>query len=547
MDAQTLCRQAVELHKRGDSGGAERFYLQALAIEPGNFAALHLLGVLRSQLGRKSEALELIAAALRVKPDAPAALMNQALLLEEMQRPEDALASFDRVLAVRPDFASAHFSRANTLRDMGRLEEALSAYDRAVALRPPYIEALNNRAGVQRALSRVAEALASYEAAIAVTPDSAILWKNRGNILRELNRFEEALASYDKALAIYPDDAPAWDDRGAALHALRRFDEAMASFERAAAIDTDYAPAHFHRSLGFLQEGRLPEGWPLWEWRQKLPAAARRNLPGPRWTGAEEIAGKTLFIWWEEGLGDVIQFFRYARLAAARGAKVIFSAPDCLQRLLAGKGVEIIGPDHHPPQFDYHIPLLSLPLAFSTGMQTIPAEVPYLTAEPERVKHWGQTLGDAGFRIGIVWATATSRSLGRSFPLAALEDVAKLPGVRLISLQKNDGLEQLSQLPPGMQVEIPAPTFDEGSDAFVDTAAIMQNLDLVITADTATAHLAGALGRPVWLALKYAADWRWFLDRADSPWYPTARLFRHTSDGDWAGVFAQMKAELARR
>jgi ADP-heptose:LPS heptosyltransferase len=216
-----------------------------------------------------------------------------------------------------------------------------------------------------------------------------------------------------------------------------------------------------------------------------------------------------------------------------------------LRRLLENNAVEIIGPEEVPPQFDYHISLLSLPLAFGTEFQDIPAAVPYLRAPGERARAWADRLGSDGFRIGIVWASTASRSMGRSFPLAALEGLAKVANVRLISLQKTDGLEELSRLPSGMKVEIPGLGFEDGD--FLDTAAAMQAMDLIITADTAAAHLAGALGRPTWLALKYVADWRWFLDRSDSVWYPTLRLFRQQADGDWAGVFAQMRAELARR
>ena len=227
---------------------------------------------------------------------------------------------------------------------------------------------------------------------------------------------------------------------------------------------------------------------------------------------------------------------------------MIFSAPSSLRRLLqdAGAAVVIIGPDSAPSDFDYHIGLLSLPLAFGTELAALPTPVPYLRAAPDRVKEWAEKIGGRGFRIGVVWATTASRSLGRSFPLSELEEISKLPGVRLISLQKGDGLEQLAALPPGMQVEVLA-GLDDGDDGFLDSAAIMAGLDLVISADTAAAHLAGALGRPVWLALKNIADWRWFEDRADSPWYPTARLFRQVQEGDWADVFARMKIELAKR
>jgi len=548
MDAQTLSRQAAAHHKNGDIAEAERLYLQALAVDPGNFGALHLLGVLRSQTGRKAEALELITAALAINPNVPAARMNHGLLLQELQRPAEALASFDAALALKPDFAAARFGRADVLKDLQRFEEAVGDYDLALALRPGNAQALSNRAGALKALGLGREAQAGYDAAVAAAPGNAAIWKNRGNFLREQNRFDESLASYDQALALNPEDPVAWDDRGAALHGMKRFDDAIASFERAIAIDPDYAPAWFHKALGFLLSGDWGQAWPLLEWRHKLPGAPQvRNYAQPLWTGAQDISGKTLFVHWEEGFGDTIQFFRFVLLTAAQGVRVVFSVPDRLVRLFgdAGQGVEIIGAGETPPAFDFHIPLLSLPLAFGTKIETIPAATPYLRADAERVRSWAGRMGNDGFRIGVVWATTAARSLGRSFPLAALQGLAQLPGVRLISLQKQDGLEELNHLPPGMAVEVH--DFDRGGDAFLDTAAMMENLDLVISADTSTAHLAGALRRPTWLALKYVADWRWLQDRADSPWYPQMRLYRQQADGDWASVFTEIQAELARQ
>jgi hypothetical protein len=322
----------------------------------------------------------------------------------------------------------------------------------------------------------------------------------------------------------------------------------LASFDRAIALDPVFVPAWFHKSHSLLLNGDWDQGWALQEWRRKLPGARNLNFRQPEWTGKENIAGKTLFIWWEEGLGDAIMLFRYAVLARARGAQVIFSASDSLTRLLrqAGGGVEIVGADAEPQDFDYHIPLFSLPRAFGMTAESIPCASSWLSAEPALTAQWRERIGAHGFRIGIVWAATKTRALGRSFALRELEGLARLPGVRLISLQKHDGVAELESLPPGMGVEIPGP-IDEGGDGFVDTAAIMENLDLVISADTAAAHLAGALGRPVWLALQFAADWRWGLSRQDSPWYPSMRLFRQASPGDWSGVFAGIKSALAQK
>jgi tetratricopeptide (TPR) repeat protein len=544
MDAQSLCRQAAALHQRGRAAEAERLYLHALAIEPGNAQALNLLGVLRVQSGRLDEGEKLIRDAIEADPQSAGAHLNLGILLEELGRPAEALASYTGALGLKPDLVSARFCRGNVLNALGRHEEALADYDWAVSHGLADAALLNNRGSVLHALGRGEEALASYGKAAEAAPDNAAIWKNRGHLLRERHRHAEALASYDRAIKLGADDAEIWDDRGAALYGLKRFDEASASFDRAIAIAPGYVPAWFHKALGYLTKGEFDKGWPLFEWRRKLPSARRQEFARPLWQG-EGLAGKTLFVWWEEGLGDAILFFRFCLAARDKGANVIFSAPAPLTRLFrdARSEVQIIGAEETPEEFDYHIPLLNLPLAFDTRLETIPAWPAYLRVQIARARDWRAKIGTGGLRIGVIWAATKERALGRSFPLAELKPLSELPGVRLIALQKHHGLEELDSLPPGMKVE--TYSFDEGGDAFLDTAAIMANMDLIVSADTSTAHLAGALGLPCWVALKYSADWRWFESRSDSPWYPSLRLFRQKVEGDWTSVFIDMKKALA--
>jgi hypothetical protein len=293
--------------------------------------------------------------------------------------------------------------------------------------------------------------------------------------------------------------------------------------------------------------GALEEGLALYEWRKKMPVPIEaRSYRQGLWTGEQDLAGKTLFVYVEQGLGDTIMFYRYALMAGEKGARVVLAAQDALLPLLrdAGAGIEVIGLGDVPAHFDYHAPLMSLPLAFATRIESIPAPVPYLRSRPERVAHWRARLAGKAFKIGLCWQGAKNIA-GRSFPLAALGDIATLENVRLISLQKGDGADQLKSLPAGMTVETLGEDFDAGANAFIDSAAVMQSLDLLITPDTSLAHLAGALGRPAWVALKHVPDWRWFLARDDSPWYPSLRLFRQPAPGDWTAVFAQMRAALA--
>ncbi|MGD0143292.1 MAG: glycosyltransferase family 9 protein, partial [Rhizomicrobium sp.] len=291
--------------------------------------------------------------------------------------------------------------------------------------------------------------------------------------------------------------------------------------------------------------------WRLYEWRKKrFSPEVSRDYPQPVWLGEEDIEGKTLFVYAEQGLGDTIQFCRYAQLAEVKGANVIFAVQDELIPLL-GKltdGITIMGWKAPPPPFDLQTSLLSMPLAFGTDENNIPATVPYLQPGPDLVAKWRKFLGNDGYRVGICWQGKKDTPIdkGRSFPLRCLEGLSKIPNLRLISLQKNDGVEQLRGLPPGMKVETLGENFDAGPGAFVDTAAVMESLDLVVTTDTAIAHLAGALARPVWVALKHVPEWRWLLGRADSPWYPTMKLFQQPTDDDWRSVFAAMETELAK-
>ena len=360
-----------------------------------------------------------------------------------------------------------------------------------------------------------------------------------------LSRPQEALAEYDAALSRNETSVAALYNRSLALRTLGRTVEAAQACERVIALQPDLAMAHMHLAVCRLQLGDLLGGFTGYEWRKRTPDFVDHRYDSPlNWRG-EDLTGRTLYIYPERFLGDMIQFCRYAAEAERRGVRVVLAAQRPLHALLRSLSptITLLEPDEAPSTFDAQCALLSLPLAFGAE---IPASVPYLAAEPDRQNRWRRRVGDAGFKIGVCWQGSTkayAEPLQRSFRLDQLAPLAADPAVRLISLQKHDGLDQLDALPAGMRVE----TFDDadaGPEAFVDTAAIIMACDLVVTADTAIAHLAGALGRPVWVALPALAEWRWMEARDDSPWYPSMRLFRQRIQGQWRPVFDDMAQAL---
>lgn len=522
---------------------------KAIAFQPENADAHLHRGNVLMQLGRPRDALESYDQALTANPALVEAQYNRSHALRYLGRFGEALESFDRTIALGAGFAEVYLGRGNTLADLNCPDEAVESFDRAVALRPNLAEAHNNRALALHRLGRFEEALASYGRAIGHNPNYALACNNRSTTLRELGRLEEALRDCTRAIALDPRLADAYYNRGNILKALKRPDEAVQDYERALALRPDYRAAEWNRAVCTLLMGRFEEGWRLYEHRKrKSKFAANVGAERALWSGAESLEGKTLYIWAEQGLGDTIQFCRYAALAAEKGGDIVLAVQDPLERLL-----ESLGPSVRsrkltapPPEFDYHIPLLSMPLAFRTNASTIPAKMPYLAAEPDRIRYWSGKIGGDGLKIGICWQGAKGGEvdIGRSLPVRQFEGIAAIPGVRLFSLQKHAGAEQLFDLPADVKIETFGDDFDAGPDAFIDTAAIMETLDLVITSDTAVAHLAGALGRPVWVALNHVADWRWLLDRSDSPWYPTMKLFRQTERGNWRRVFAEMEMRL---
>ena len=452
--------------------------------------------------------------ALARRRESVEALNLKGALLARFRRTEEAIRCFDTALAVAPEAVECHYNKATLLQLVGRYQEAIKAFDRALAIKPDMPEALVNRGMVFAELRQLGEAIASFSAALTQRPDFAKAYAARAALFSENAEIERALADFAQARILAPDDAE-----------LR-----------------------WNEAITMLLAGDFERGLAAFEWRPEGSLGAAPRPSGTRWRG-QPFSNKTILLRAEQGLGDTIQFCRYAPLLAEKGARVVLDVQPQLKALLSTLGgvAQIVARGEAVPPYDYFCPLLSLPLLLRTSLENIPARVPYLKADESRVRKWRERLAVSGnaLNVGIAWAGRPGRiDAGRSIPLRLFGALGSVPNTRLFSLQKEVGLDDLEQLPDEMRVETLG-AFDGPGEAFLDTAAIMQSLDLVVTSDSAVAHLAGALGRPAWLALKLAPDWRWLLKRSDSPWYPTLRLFRQQRLDDWTDVFAAMARELA--
>jgi Tfp pilus assembly protein PilF len=508
-----LQRQAHNSFQQGHLDKAERLCAGVLEYRSDDFDALHLLGLLNLQRRRPLEALRFLSQALKVNSTSADAMSNLGLALHATGRFEEAVASYRDALRLAPGHPEILYNLGNALLELGCVDEALASYDDALAKGPSHVGAL----------------------------------VNRGNALLRFNRPTEALASYDKALAAMPGHPQILTNRG---HALRRLDrpiDALADFEAALVAGPEFPEAHFEAAMTRLTLGDFDAGWKAYEWRWKTGAFAsqRRRLQAPLWLGDRPVSGKTILLHAEQGFGDTIQFIRYAPLLASRGATVVCEVQPELQSLLSQfEDIDVIAAGEPLPAFDLHCPLLSLPLAFGTQPQTIPAPAPYLVASEERLAYWHDRLPTGLPRAGFVWSGSPSHKndSNRSIPLARLSVLFENPPVHCFSLQtelRDADSEVLRELPNIVHLG------GEFRD-FADTAAVISLLDVVISVDTSVAHLAGALGKPVVILLPYAADFRWMRDRDDSPWYPTARLFRQPAFGDWDSVIVRLRDELRR-
>jgi Tfp pilus assembly protein PilF/ADP-heptose:LPS heptosyltransferase len=515
-----------------------------LAVDPTRARAWHSLGVIAQKRGEQAKAAGFFRRAIALEPNSADTRNNLGVALGALGRREEAMACYRRALVLRPDYARANLNLGAALMDAGALEEAKEALQRAAALDPKLAEAPYNLGNLHSKQGNDVAAIKCFDRATTLRPDFYEAHNNLGAVLLKTDNYSAAYRSFVRALRLKPDEAEAHYNVAAALIQLGSHDKALASCRRAIAIDPDHAQANFSEAQILLARGNLREGFDKYEWRWRLGTLLPRGFSVPQWNG-EALTGRTILLHGEQGYGDTIQGLRYVPLVAEQGGEVVLEVPQPLRRLAARlPGVARLVAYGEPlPRFDLFCPLLSLPRAFRTTLETIPADIPYLGAEPEAIERWRAQLSDgSGLRIGIVWAGSSlhRRDAQRSISIETLSPLLGLDGVRWFSLQVGERAANLALTPAGRITDL-AP----GLSDFGETAAAIVNLDLVITVDTAVAHLAGALGRKAWIMLPTVSDWRWTIDRDDSPWYPTLRLFRQSRPGDWEGVVARVREALS--
>ena len=543
-DADALLNRGLALQMLKRPEQALRSYDQALALMPDSVNACINRGSVLEDLKRWEEALSSYSRAIAIDPACADAYSNRGIALQKMHRTEDALLSFDQAIAIHPHHANAWCNRGIALRTLQRLEEALSSYDRAIALKPDYAGAYSNRGTVLLELNRWDEALSCFNQAIALDSQLADAYSNRGLALEKLQRLEESMSSLDHAIALDPRHAQAYSNRGITLHKLLRLEEALSSYDQAISLKPAFADACFNKSLALLLDGQFRPGWELYEWRWKRDRGLeQRTLVQPLWLGSESLAGKTILLHCEQGFGDSIQFCRYAKLVKQPGATVLLEVPAPLATLLAGlEGVDVLLQKGQPlPTFDWHCPLLSLPFALRTELHTIPNPGSYVAASANQRSQWNRILGKKTRpRVGLVWRGRPEHTNdhNRSLPLAEL--LPHLPDcMEYASLQKEVQKDDEAFLRDSGIRHFGAQLHD-----FADTAALCDLMDIVVSVDTSVAHLAAAMGKPTWILLPYVPDWRWLLERDDSPWYPSVRLYRQSQRGQWGPVLERVARDL---
>lgn len=543
-------------------------YLEkSLAIDQNQFAAYGNRGAALFALGRLEEAYDAYNQAIVLNNDYAEAYYNRGILHERFERFQEALADYRRAVELKPHYAKAHNNQGNILKKLGENKEALLSYANAIKANPQHAEAYYNRGVIFKEECNYPEALICYQQAIALNSQYMEAYNNCGNVLIQLRRFEDALLHFQKAIQLNQNYAYAYNGQGNALMELKRFDDALLSYENAILLnssskanqaentlpnqkkrtpDADLADPYWNKAMLKILLGECEEGWKLYEYRRHR-SGQKESYPDydqPLWIGQETIKDKVLYIYPEQGLGDFIQFCRYIPLAEQLGAKIVLKTPAALHSIIKAMELKarLADKDEKVTSFDFHCPIMSLPLAFKTTLDSVPNTAPYLHADNAKKLYWKEKFAnETRLKVGLVWSGSKDhkKDHDRSLRLEQLTPLLDLP-VAFYSLQKEVREEDQATLSRLDQIQ----EYAEELNDFSDTAALVDNLDLIISVDTSVAHLAGAMAKDVWIMISYLPDYRWMLDRDDSPWYPTATLFRQPAIGDWESVIGNVKQAL---
>jgi Tfp pilus assembly protein PilF len=543
---QQLYAQAARHQQAGDLRQAEILYRQILNHSPREARALHNLGLMAHQLGRSDLAVQWIGQAIEIQPTY-GGWRDLGVVLRLTGQPHKAIEAFHRAIALKPGSASDYNNLGNAHKEAGQTQAATAAYQQAISIEPGSADAHANLGTVLVKLRRFDQGVQSLERAAALNPQSPVILTNFGNSLIESGDPDRAIEIFRRAIALAPNHADAYSGLGNALRLIGEIEQSEQTHRRSIVLNPQLPEPHFGLALVLLAQGKLAEGWEEYEWRWKCEAvrSPRRNFAQPMWD-ASPSHDRTLLIHAEQGFGDTLQFVRYLPIVRERVAKIILECQPTLVQLVesVSDGVTVIPQSSTLPPFDMHCPLLSLPKMFRTRLDSIPARVPYLAAAPSEIERWKRQVDHVGpgLKVGLVWAgnPLFSDDLFRSLKLEQLSPLATVEGVRYFSLQKGAAAEQLKSPPPGLELI----NWTEQLHTFSDTAALIANLDLIITSDTSVAHLAAALNRPTWLMLSHSPDWRWMLTGENCPWYPSVRLFRQTRRADWADVIRRVAMAL---
>lgn len=540
----------LALRRKGKIDEAMAAHRRSIELDPKSADAWNNLGIVLQDAGRLEDALAAHQKSLSLNPNQIDAIENAGLVLQKLKRNDEALALLRKAIAARPDSPDSLSNLGAVLCDLEQFAEAMTHIEKAIRLRPDFAEAHNNLGLIHRAQKAYPAARTAHERAIAIRPDFMEAWSNLGQTLQLQGLTHEAMDAYRRAVKLRPGFSDVYSSMGTAQVELQQLDDAIGSFREAIRLRPNYALAHFNLSQALLMTGQWREGWEEQEWRWKarelkLP---KTSFTQPEWTG-EPLNGRRIFIYCEQGFGDSIMFARFLPLVAKRGGRIVLGCQREVQKLLASvEGVEqtIVAGEDIPP-VDLQCALMSLPRFFDTTPLTVPREIPYLHPDPQLVDLWRQrvSVADGKFKVGLVWAGRPDHKndRNRSMPLKALLPLANAENVWFCSLQKGTATRQLREV----ESTWPIVDYSDQLADFSQTAALIENLDLIITPDTAAAHLAGAIGKPVWVITAFLVDWRNMLNRRDNPWYPSMCLFRQTRAGEWETPVLEVLEALRNR